>query len=492
MALLYGANVNIIQIGSNKYFNNSEKNIATWRIAGGSARMFSEIECLHNIKKIFFIGIGGISMSSLAFVCKKAGYDVAGSDRSESAMTQKLADGGIPVFIGHDEKNIDGSDAVVYTGAIHADNPELARAKRTGLPVIYRATLLGSLMKNYSRRIGFSGMHGKSSATGMTAHLFLSAGKNPTVLSGAEMSEAGGAYILGGDEYFIFEACEYMDSFLHFAPTLSVILNVGLDHTDYFSGMEQIKNSFGRYADIAVQNGGAALVNGDDENSLSATEGCTNRITFGITGKNLDYRAVNISYNKGRASFSVMRGDREIADIFLSVPGAHNIYNALAASAAGDMHGLTHDEISAGVSSFSGISRRFEYKGNAGGADVYIDYAHHPAEIAATIACARAICDGRVICAFEPHTYSRTRALYDDFISALSGADATVMLDVYAARETDTLGIDVREMAKCIKNGYYAENYAKCADMLRSLAGKNDIILILGAGTVCKIADFFV
>lgn len=451
-----------------------------------------KIACLGNAKRIFFIGIGGISMSSLAFVCKNAGYYVAGSDRSESALTQKLRDGGIPVFSRHDERNIDGFDAVVYTGAIHADNPEFARAKRENIPIIYRATLLGDIMKNYRTRIGFSGMHGKSSATGMTAHLFLSAGKDPTVLSGAEMSEAGGAYRLGGRDCFIFEACEYMDSFLHFSPTLAVVLNVGLDHTDYFSGIEQIKASFAKYADIAVQNGGAALVNCDDENAMSATAGCKNRITFGIAGENPDYRAVNISYNKGRAAFSVMHGERKIADISLSVPGAHNVYNALAAAAAGDICGLSYSEISAGISSFSGISRRFEYKGSAGGADIYIDYAHHPAEISATIACARGICTGKVICAFEPHTYTRTSALYGDFISALSKADATVMLDVYAAREKDTLGISSREMAKCIKNGYYAESYAKCAEMLRSLAGENDIILILGAGTVCKIADFFV
>lgn len=380
---------------------------------------------------------------------------------------------------------------MVYTGAIHADNPELSMAKRKNLPIIYRATLLGDIMKNYRTRIGVAGMHGKSSATGMISHLFLSAGKNPTVVSGAEMSDMNGAYRLGGKDFFIFEACEYMDSFLHFFPTLAVILNIGLDHTDYFSGIEQIKASFAKYADIAVNGGGAALVNGDDKNTLAATAACAHRVTFGITGENLDYRADNIAYNKGKASFSVMRGERKIADISLSVPGAHNIYNALAACAAGDMHSLTYEEISAGVSSFSGISRRFEYKGSVGGADIYIDYAHHPDEIEATIACARGICSGRVICAFEPHTYSRTYALYDDFIAALSEADAAVMLDVYAARETDTLGISSQAMAKCIKNGYYAENYAKCAEMLRALASENDIILILGAGTVCKIADFF-
>ena len=450
-----------------------------------------KIDCLGNAKKIFFIGIGGISMSSLAFICKKAGYIVAGSDRAESALTDKLKAADIPVFPRHDEKNIEGYDAVVYTGAIHADNPELSMAKRKNLPIIYRATLLGDIMKNYRARIGVAGMHGKSSATGMISHLFLSAGKNPTVVSGAEMSDMNGAYRLGGKDFFIFEACEYMDSFLHFFPTLAVILNIGLDHTDYFSGIEQIKASFAKYADIAVNCGGAALVNGDDENTLAATAACTHRVTFGITGENLDYRAENITYNKGKASFSVMRGERKIADISLSVPGAHNIYNALAACAAGDMHSLTYEEISAGVSSFSGISRRFEYKGSVGGADIYIDYAHHPDEIEATIACARGICSGRVICAFEPHTYSRTYALYDDFITALSEADAVIMLDVYAARETDTLGISSQAMAKCIKNGYYAENYAKCAEMLRALAGENDIILILGAGTVCKIADFF-
>lgn len=452
---------------------------------------FHSIACLGKSKRIFFIGIGGISMSSLALICKRAGYEVAGSDRAEGSTVNRLRGEGICVFSMHDGSNIDGYDAVVYTGAIRDDNPELIEAKRKKLPIIYRATLLGDIMKGYGARVGVAGMHGKSSATGMLSHLLIAAGKDPTVVSGAEMDELNGAYRLGGKELFIFEACEYMDSFLKFSPTLAVILNVGLDHTDYFSGIDQIKASFSKYADIAIENGGAALVNGDDENTLLATASCPHRITFGITGENLDYRAENIVYNKGRSSFIVTCMGRKVADVSLSIPGAHNVYNALAACAASDMLGLTHDEISAGASSFSGISRRFEYKGSVCGADIYIDYAHHPDEIAATIACARGICSGKVICAFEPHTYSRTSALYDGFIRALSKADATVMLDVYAARETDTLGISSQAMAKHIKNGYYAESYAKCAELLRSLAGENDVILILGAGTVCKIADIF-
>lgn len=446
---------------------------------------------LEGCGSIFFIGIGGITMSSLAHISHIRGYRVGGSDRTETELTDRLAECGIEIFYSHDASHIEGYDAVVYTVAVSPDNPEYKAALCRGIPCISRADFLGYLMTGYKRRVGISGMHGKSTCTSMCAMAFCDAGGDPTVVSGAELSAMGGAYRIGGHDNFVFEACEYMDSFLHFFPTLAVILNIGLDHTDYFSGIEQIKASFAKYADIAAKCGGAALVNGDDENTLAATAACTHRVTFGITGENLDYRAENITYNKGKASFSVMRGERKIADISLSVPGAHNIYNALAACAAGDMHSLTYEEISAGVSSFSGISRRFEYKGSVGGADIYIDYAHHPDEIEATIACARGICSGKVICAFEPHTYSRTHALYDDFIAALSEADAVVMLDVYAARETDTLGISSQAMAKCIKNGYYAENYAKCAEMLRALAGENDIVLILGAGTVCKIADFF-
>lgn len=446
-------------------------------------------ECLTGIRSVFFIGIGGISMSSLAMLCRRAGLSVAGSDRVKSQLTEKLAVAGIPVYEGHDAAHLDGFDAVVYTGAIADDNPELTEAKRRSLPIIYRAALLGDFMKSYPCRIGVAGMHGKSTATGMIAHLFASAGKDPTVVSGAVMPEFGGAYRVGGAETFVFEACEYKNSFLDFFPTVAVILNLDLDHTDFFADMAAIRSSFARYAAIADGAGGLALVNGDDENALLATAD-VNRVLFGFSDR-CRYRASDAREQNGRWSFAAYDGTRKIGDFSLAVPGKHQIYNALAAIACGDLAGLNAEELKKGIETFSGVARRMEYRGTYRGADVILDYAHHPRELEATLAAARAMTSGRVLCAFEPHTYSRTAALYGDFCRVLSGADMTVLLDVYAARETDTMGIEPTKMANEIRGGVYAPSYEAAAELLKSEARPGDVLLILGAGTIDRMTQYF-
>jgi len=447
---------------------------------------------MRRAKRIFFVGIGGISMSSLAFVCRERGYEVAGSDRAVSHMTERLEAAGIPVVHEHRSENIAGADAVVYTGAVSMENPELSAAAARGMPLIYRADLLGYLMRDYTHRIGVAGMHGKSTATSMLAHLFLASGRAPTVLSGAETEEMGGAYTLGGEDYFIFEACEYKDSFLSFFPTISVILDIDLDHTDYFSGgMAQIKDSFARYARLPFAAPcalPAVVASADDENACEALSGIPALVTFGIR-EEADYRAVNVGLADGRPFFDIQKHGAFFAHIKLSVFGYHNIYNALATTAVGDLLGVSPEEIAASLATFAGLKRRFEYKTAINGARVYIDYAHHPREIAATLKAARAMTGGRLICFFEPHTYSRTAALFALFAGCFSDADTVYFLDIYAAREVNTTGVSSEKLAAATPNGHYLSSYEQAVETIRREVKEGDTVMILGAGTIDRIAE---
>ena len=405
---------------------------------------------LEGAKKLFFVGIGGISMSSIAFVFASRGYDVSGSDRAESDMTRKLAASGIKVYRGHDAAHVAGADAVIYTGAVNDQNPEIAEAKRLGLPIIYRADALGYMMKKYGTRIGVSGSHGKSTCTAMISHILIASGADPTVMCGAETAEMGGAYRVGEGEGFVFEACEYKDSFLGFFPSASVVLNIDLDHTDYFTGgLPQIKASFRKYALIALEEGGAAIANADDENTSSALEGLP-LITFGVKN-DADFTAENISYASGYAEFDVMKRGEHFCRVHMSIPGEHNVYNALAAAAACDLAGVAPDDIGRYISDFTGLSRRFEKKGSVRGAEVYIDYAHHPRELRAAVAAARKLCRGKLTCVFEPHTYSRTYSLFDEFAASFAGADRVIFTDIYAAREVNTYGVSSAQLAEAAK-----------------------------------------
>jgi UDP-N-acetylmuramate--alanine ligase len=442
-------------------------------------------------KKLFFVGIGGISMSSLAFCCQARGYEVGGSDRAYSSMTERLENSGIPVVHIHDAENIDGYDAVVYTGAVTMQNPEMAAALKKDIPIIYRADLLAYLMKSYRHRIGVAGMHGKSTCTSMLSHMFMASGRKPTVLSGAETAEMGGAYTIGEKEYFIFEACEYKDSFLHFYPTVSVLLNLDLDHTDYFTeGIPQIQRSFAEYAKMPFAEEGSipfAVANADDPLLMEAMTDIPCLITYGIE-KDADYTAKNITTKKGRASFDIYKGGLYLAHVDFKVVGYHNIYGGLAAAAVCDMLGFSGEEIGQTLSTFVGLLRRFEYKGTINGADVYIDYAHHPKELKATLKGAREMTDGRLICFFEPHTYSRTASLFEEFTQSFEGADFVYFLDIYAARENNVWGVSSEKLARATGNGNYVASYEEAARWIAGNAKENDTIMILGAGTVDRIA----
>ena len=444
-------------------------------------------ELLSNIGSIYFIGIGGINMSSLAHISHIRGYRVGGSDQTQTALTDRLTDAGIEIFYSHEARHIEGYEAVVYTVAIAPDNPEYTAAIAKGIPCISRADFLGFIMTGYQNRIGVSGMHGKSTCTSMCALSFMHAGGDPTVLSGATLAEMGGAYRIGYNENFIFEACEYMDSFLDFNPNIAIILNIELDHVDYFKSITQVRRSFSDYAAITGTDG-FAIVNGDDENVRIAMAGYMGTaITFGLS-QDCDYIAENIEYVSGMASFDIYFRGIYAAHVSLSVPGKHNVYNALAAFAAAMLCGLDPEAVADGLSHYLGAGRRMEYKGKWQDIDVYDDYAHHPTEISVTLRGFRDMGFGRIFCVYQPHTYSRTSALWDDFITSLSEANRVLLVDIYAARETDNLGVSSARLAREIgTKASYCPTFEDALTILCEEARPGDAIVVMGAGNVYRI-----
>ena len=445
---------------------------------------------LKNKKSVYFLGIGGITMSSLAHVTHIHGFKVGGSDRTLSPLTERLAKEGIEIFEGHRAEQIDGYDALVYTVAVSADTPELVRAKERGIPVISRSDYLGYIMRSYTNRVGLAGMHGKSTATSMTTEVFLAGGGDPTVISGAELSSMHGAYRIGGKENFVFESCEYMDSFLDFYPTIAVVLNIELDHVDYFKDLDHVKRSFRAYIE-KTRGCGCAVLNADDENVTDMAKGFGGSIlTFGVKNE-ADIMAKNISYENGVASFDLCHGSMK-KRVNLSVSGEHNVYNALAAAACGILSGLKTDLIVKGLGNFRGASRRLELKGSVNGAKVYDDYAHHPTEIAATLRTVHQMGAKRVICIYQPHTYSRTKGLYKEFVEALRLADVPVMADIYAARETDTLGVSSEQLANDIgEKALYFDSFERIAEYVNENAREGDIVLTMGAGNITNLSKLF-
>lgn len=446
---------------------------------------------LAECKSIYFIGIGGINMSSLAHISHLRGYRVGGSDREQTALTERLRNEGIEVFYSHSAKNMESYDAVVYTVAISPDNPEYQRAMERGIPCISRADYLGYLMLGYKNRIGVSGMHGKSTCTSMCATVFMEGEADPTVLSGAELDAMGGAYRIGQSENFIFEACEYMDSFLDFNPSMAIILNIELDHVDYFSSIEQICYSYARFASITGENG-TVIANADNEYIPMALEGYEGRIiTFGVATKSADYTAINIRYPNGFAEFDVMYKDEFVAHVKLSVTGEHNVYNALAAFVAGHVSGLEPEKIVTGLARFGGAKRRMEFKGTVNGALVFDDYGHHPTEVATTLEGVAKRSADRLFCVFQPHTYTRTYTLMDDFAQSFDSVDRVFIADIYPARETDNLGISGKTLAIRIgEKAEYISGFENIANEINSMLYPNDILVVMGAGDIYKIFDY--
>lgn len=445
---------------------------------------------LEGCKSIYFIGIGGINMSSLAHISRLRGYRVGGSDREQTTLTERLKAEGIEIFYSHTAENMESYDAVVYTVAISPENPEYMRAIEKGIPCISRADYLGYIMLKYKNRIGVSGMHGKSTCTSMCATVFMEGAGDPTVLSGAELDAMGGAYRIGHSENFIFEACEYMDSFLDFNPSTAIILNIELDHVDYFSSIDQVCYSYSRFASITGEDG-TVIANADDEYIPVALEGYAGKIiTFGIITKSADYTAINIRYPDGFAEFDVMHNDEFLAHVKLSVTGEHNVYNALAAFVAGHIAGLDIEKIVKGLFNFKGAKRRMEYKGTVNGALVFDDYGHHPTEVATTLEGVAKRGAERLFCVFQPHTYTRTYTLMDDFAQSFDSVDRVFVADIYPARETDDLGISGKTLAIRIgQKAEYISGFENIASELNSMLFPGDILVVMGAGDIYKIFD---
>ena len=443
---------------------------------------------------IHFIGIGGISMSGLAEILLKEHFTVSGSDNKASDLTDKLAADGAKIFIGQRASNIeDGTELVVYTAAIHPDNPEWKAAKEKGIPMLSRAEFLGQLMNNYARSIAVSGTHGKTTTTSMIAHILLAAQADPTISVGGMLSAIGGNIRVGSSDVFLTEACEYTNSFLNFYPKYSIILNIEEDHLDFFKDIHDIRNSFHRFAQNTASDG-VLILNSAIENPEEITADLKEKVvTFGTKGSE-NYTASNITYNeKGCPSFTFLCDGKESGHVTLNVPGKHNISNALAAIAFAVEAGFDTETVIRGLQSFGGTARRFEYKGNLKGITIIDDYAHHPTEIAATLTAARNYPHNRIICVFQPHTYTRTKAFWNEFAEALSLADITVLADVYAARETDTLGIRSEDLAKAVaeKGGesYYFPGFDEIENFLLEKCMNNDLLITMGAGDVYKIGE---
>ena len=443
---------------------------------------------------IHFIGIGGISMSGLAEILLKENFTVSGSDNKESALTDHLESAGATIFYGQKASNIiEGIDVVVYTAAIREDNEEFCAAKEKGLPMLTRAELLGQLMTNYNVPIAVSGTHGKTTTTSMLSQILLAADMDPTISVGGILKSIGGNIRVGNSEVFVTEACEYTNSFLHFFPKISIILNIDEDHLDFFKDLEDIRHSFRRFAELLPEDG-ILIINGEIERLDEITHDLPCKvITYGLTS-DMNYSAANITHDEfGEASFDLLRDGVFVSRIALSVNGDHNVSNALAALAVADQLEIPMEEARKGLKDFHGTNRRFEYKGQFNGVTVIDDYAHHPTEITASLTAAGHYPHREIWCIFQPHTYTRTKALFPEFVEALCHTDHVIMTDIYAAREKNTIGISSSELADAMKEKgcdvYYIPSFKDIENFCLEHCQKGDLLITMGAGDVVNIGE---
>ncbi|MBR5151902.1 MAG: UDP-N-acetylmuramate--L-alanine ligase [Clostridia bacterium] len=438
---------------------------------------------------VHMIGIGGISMSALAHMLMEFGYRISGSDVKSSHLTDDLSAKGAEIFIGQKAENITNPDLVCYTAAISPENPELKKAHTLGVPVIERAELLGALMELYEYPIAIAGTHGKTTTTSMMALVLMEANTDPTILVGGELAQIGGNFRLGGKKYLPFEACEYVESFLHFRPFLSIITNVEEDHLDYFSDINHIISSFRKFASL-IPPLGCNIVCYDDKNIRSVVQNVEkNVVSYGLTSPDADYTAKDITYSEtGMPSFTVYKKGEPLVSVTMNVAGEHNILNALAVTAAADVLGLPMEAVSKGLNRFSGTKRRFEKVGTYRGCDLIDDYAHHPTEILATLQAAKAMGYRRIWTVFQPHTYSRTKHLLEEFARVLPLADKVMIADVYPARETYDGTIHSCDLAFRIPGAIYMSDTGAIVRYLREHLQEGDLMIAMGAGDINKVA----
>ncbi|MDD6311448.1 MAG: UDP-N-acetylmuramate--L-alanine ligase [Firmicutes bacterium] len=450
---------------------------------------------LSEYKKVHCIGIGGIGLSGIAEILISRGYEVSGSDMRESEITEKLLDEGARIYLGHRAKNVEDVDLVIYTVAVGDDNPELARARELGIPTITRAQALGALMPEYDKSIAISGTHGKTTTTSMVSLVLKHAGKEPTILVGGNLNEIGGNFYVGNKDYFVTEACEYKDSFLEMRPNVEIILNIDSDHLDYFKDVEHIADSFEKFAHLVPENG---IVIAYDGNAFvkSVIEGLPNAITFGLNSSS-DYYATGIKFNReGMPSFKVNWHGEELCEIELIVPGEHNILNALATFACCHSLGVSPESIKETLKDFVGSHRRFDVLGRTdNNVRIIDDYAHHPTEIKATLSAVKNMAHNNLWVLFQPHTYTRTMALMDDFAESFKDADYVALAEIYAAREKNIHKISSTQLkAKILevepgKPVYYFDDFDDMAEYVYSNAEPGDLVLTMGAGDIYKVGE---
>ena len=428
-------------------------------------------------KRVHLVGIGGVSMRPLGLVLKGMGMLVTGSDMNASVSTDELIAKGIAVSIGHKADNIVGTDCIIRTAAAHNDNPEIAAARSFGIPVFERAQAWGVIMQAYKNAVCIAGTHGKTTTTSMATHIFMEAGVDPTVMIGGYLPLLQAGHRVGNGDTIVLESCEYCDSFLNFAPTLAVITNVEADHLDYFKDLQDVQKSFRMFAQLATD---GILANGDDPHVVETLEGLE-YISFGLSDTNRIY-AQNISDDWRH--FDVICDGQHYCHLDLQVIGKHNALNALAAAGAAWFLQIPGETVADGLATFTGADRRMQYKGRFNGAEVYDDYAHHPDELAATIDAVRTMNFKRIVVAFQPHTYTRTKALFDDFVTQLSRADVLLVAEIYAARERNTVGISSKDITDKIPGSIYCHTLQDVAAQLGKLASNGDVILTIGAGDI--------
>ncbi len=445
-------------------------------------------------RHVHLIGIGGISMSGLAEILKMKGFTVSGSDLKHTSITERLRQNDIKVYIGHSAENVKDADLVVYTAAVKEDNPELIETKRQGIPTIDRASLLGQIMESYKYSVGIAGTHGKTTTTSMLSIILDKAGLDPTILVGGELDAIGGNVRIGRSPYFVTEACEYVGSFLKSRPYMAVILNIDMDHVDYFKDIEHVYETFLEYARLVPETGYLIGCNDDPRVKRIMGEVRCRTVSFGLE-PGADWNAWDIGYDEmGCASFDMIRHGLSIGKCMLKIPGRHNILNALAAAAAASTIGVPDDTIVGSLLDFKGTHRRFEVKGRTEkGAVVIDDYAHHPTEIKATIKAALNYPHKQIWCVFQPHTYTRTKKLFNEFTEAFWGIDHLVLADIYAARETNTEGIHSKDLADTIRRKgmdcVYIDGFDGIAGYLKDNAQAGDLVMTMGAGDIFRVAD---
>ena len=443
--------------------------------------------------RIHFIGIGGISMSGLAEIMLNNGYAVSGSDRSDSHIIEKLRQHGAKIYIGHSAENVEGADLVVHTAAVHEDNPEMAETLKRNITRIDRAEFLGALMKGYKNAIGISGTHGKTTTTSILAHALIHTENDPTVSIGGELDIIGGNIKAGKSDYFLTEACEYTNSFLKFFPHVAVITNIEEDHLDFFKDLDDIIKSFRQFA-LLTKESGYVVAWGEDSSIRKALEDTDCKVIYYGLDSEYEFHPENIVYRDGFPEFDVIRNGKKLCRITMNVPGEHNILNALSAIAVCCIYGIDPEKAAKGIETFKGTHRRFEKICKLNGAQVIADYAHHPTEIDVTLKTARKFDASKIWCVFQPHTFTRTRTLWNDFITCFNSADELILTDIYAAREKSDGVTTSEKLADAIRESSknpvtYIKDFDDIAAHLKENVKENDMVLVMGAGDIINLTD---